>query len=134
MIWTRVKGKTELWYLESENYSGIFRSLNGRDLQYLEDNDFQLSNSAQVSALVKRLELSTQSDLEDLELPEFNRVLKTLLKNLVEKQIIQPETWLELVFIAGGKRFEPSFEPWLEVPIPVLLVMSKIAGKYLQSF
>lgn len=134
MIWARVKGKTELWYLESENYSGIFRSLNGHDLLYLEDNNFQLSNSAQVYALIKRLELSTKSDLEDLQLSEFNQVLKTLLKKLVEKQMLQPETWLELVFIAGGKRFEPSYEPWLEVPIPVLLGMSKIAEKYLQSF
>lgn len=134
MIWTRVKGKTELWYLKSENYSGIFRSLNGHDIQYLEDNDFQLSNSTQVYKLAKRLEISTQSDLEDLDLPEFNQVLKILLKSLVEKQMLKPESWLELVFIAGGKRFEPSFEPWLEVPIPVLLGMSKIAEKYLQSF
>ena len=134
MIWIRVKGKTELWYLESVNYSGVFRSLNGHDLQYLEDTDFQLDTSAQIYALVKRLEVATQDDLQDLDLPEFNQVLKLLLSKLVEKQMLKPETWLELVFIASGKRFEPSYDAWLDTPIPILLGMSEIAKKYLQTF
>lgn len=133
MIFTRVKGKNELWYLESESYSAIFRSVNGHDLQYLEDEDFDLSTTSAAYKLVKRLEVSTKSDLDELDLPEFNAIIATISRNLLEKQLLKPVTWLELVFICGGKRFDPSWEPWLEVPIPTLLGMAEIAKKYLQS-
>ena len=130
----RVPGKQGLWFVESANYSGIFRELNGHDIQHLEDTNFKLDDSNSVYTLIKRLEIATKSDLLDLDLVEFNQVLKEVSKTLIEKTIITPEFWLELVFICNGKRFDPDYSPWLDVSITQLLGMSEIAKKYLQSF
>jgi hypothetical protein len=130
----KVPGKQGLWLLQSANYNGIFREINGHDIQHLEDTGFKLDDSSSVYALVKRLEVATNDNLLDLDLAEFNQVLKEVSKTLIEKKILTPECWLELVFIANGKRFDPDYSPWLEVSITQLLGMASIAKKYLQSF
>jgi hypothetical protein len=130
----KVPGKQGLWLLQSTNYKGIFREINGHDIQHLEDTRFKLDDSNSVYTLIKRLEVATKDDLLDLDLAEFNKVLKEVCKTLIEKKILTPECWLELVFIANGKRFDPDYSPWLDISITQLLGMSEIAKKYLQSF
>jgi hypothetical protein len=139
LIWLKVPNKTELYYLsltinEHKAFDAVFRALNGHDLEYLESKNFDLSSSAAAYDLVKRLEVSASTDLLDLELEYFALILKRVYKELIEKQLLTTETWLECVFIAGGKRFEPDFSAWLNVPLPILAGMVNIAKKYLSTF
>lgn len=133
MLWVKVPDKIELYYLEYKEFKAIFRSLNGHDLFYLEENDFELNSLTSVYKLIERLLVSTKDDLTDLALEDFNDIIKILSKNLIEKNLLKPEAWFELVFIAGGKQFSSDWQKWQEMPIPILLGMSNIAKKYLQT-
>lgn len=134
MIWLKIPDKTELYYLElGLEFKAVFRALNGYDLEYLEGTSFELGSNTAIYNLVKRLVVSAEGDLLELGLKDFSAVLKVVYKNLVEKQLLTTEAWLECVFIAGGKRFEPDFSPWLQVPLPVLAGMVNIAKKYLSA-
>jgi len=128
-----VPGKPGLYFYKHGNYQAIFRELNGTDLFWLAENNFKLDSSAEVLELVLRLQVSTKDDILELELEDFSAVLKSILKKLVDKNLLTLETWFELVFIVGGKKFEPDYTPWLNTSITTLLGMSRIAQKYLTS-
>lgn len=132
-LWHLVPGKPSLHFYDGTNYKAIIREVNGHDLFWLAERDFNLKNAAEVTDLVLRLQVSTRDDLFELELPEFNRTLKDICNKLVEKNIINIESWFEVIFIVGGKRFDPDYTPWLDTSISTLLGMSKIAQKYLAT-
>lgn len=134
MIIVPVPNRIEMTYVEYKDYSGIFRALNGHDLLWLQELKFDLGNSNAVFELLTRLQFNSTIDIAELDLEDFVILTKAICNKLLNKNLITPECWFELVFIANGKSFCHDWEKWLDVPIPVLIGMGEIAKKYLQSF
>jgi hypothetical protein len=133
MKWIDVPENPGLYFYKSPNYQAIFRELNGHDIFWLSERNFDLQNATSVYDLVLRLQVSTADDLLELDFLEFNTALKDICVKLVDKNILTIDTWFELIFLVGGKRFEPDYKPWLTTSIPTLLGMGKIAQKYLTT-
>jgi hypothetical protein len=117
------------YYIQHKGYKAIIRALNGHDLEFAAYQN--LSTISGINKIYMRLLIKENTPLLELDLEDYKEILFAVNKKVL-KFIILPKNWLEIIYILGGRSFNPNWRQWLETPIEDLLAMLEVC-KELES-
>ena len=109
LYWARLKDLTGRTFLDHSEYS---KSLE----KFLE--------------MLESLVLASSGALQELELSQLQMVQEALYRDYLDRRMMTPGQFMELIYFLEGRKFNPNWSQWLDVPVTVLQEMENVVKQY----
>lgn len=116
--------------ISTGEFNLILRAPTGNDIIWLYDSNLDLALTETFVKLYARLHMKSSEDLLELDIADFERVANVIQRDCLSKVLLSPPTLLEIIFLIGGRAFQPNYKLWLEHPVEDLLAMVESVKKY----
>ena len=122
----------ELYGITHEKFIAIVRAPTGADLRGLDLDS--LNSISNLYDFYLKLHIKSTSPLEEESIDMLNKILECFAKELLAKCLMPLDSWLEFIYIVGGKQFSPNWKEWEQTPLTVLMAMAEVAKKHPSAF
>jgi hypothetical protein len=125
---TKIPNK-DLYRLDYKTYNSTVRSLTGADIIYFAELKLSVETIVGITSIYNHLLVGQNQELEELDLDDFEAVIKLFFRGVLEKYLLKPENWLEVIYVISGRKFEPNWKDWANEPVENLVAMLQIAKR-----
>jgi hypothetical protein len=118
------------WHFLTEQGFVTLRDLTIRDLLWLRSEGVDLSAEPLGALLLyNRLVQKTQENylISDFPISRYRLFLSAFIDNVMEGKMCTVEEAFKLLWILGGRSFNPEVEAWLDVPMTLLVGLANTA-------
>lgn len=119
------------WVVTCELGNSILRDPTGQDFLWLAQTQLlEAQSPLTLLAIYARLVEEESFLVTDLELAHYNVFLQKFHQEVLDGRILDPDTFMELVYMIQGQKFESDIMSWFNLPITLIMTMRAVVQKY----
>lgn len=117
------------YYFQYRDFKAVLRCLTGQDIIDLSEKRIDPTTIWGTLTIYNSLLIKQSEDIQGLDLEDYEKVMATIYKKLLQKTYLKPENLLEVIYVVSGRTFSHDWKKWLTHPIEELLFLVDIAKR-----